>query len=817
MTDLVPTFTITAEENYDAAHIEYIDGITTYVGTSINACQNYQGMQWDPVHRNLMYMVTEYNPATPITNTTGHNLWDGAFLNVIGSAMDPGGQFNSSVGVKNIDTGDVTFYSNYNVANTVPAGIGGGGSDGTYRRNTRDFQAGGAGHSDANGPGMTDPYTGNFWVNSESCQLYCFRLSDNYSQVISPLYPKQHSLNNVTPVGFTDTGATNPWTFAKEIDYDGVTGNVYLYLLPRLLTAAEITADYLLEYATYIYPVPIADVPMAEYYQAYNREVFDHAGNMYVFTCAPVGGKNFALYKFHPPSAAAYPLAAVGGGFTDVTPWGPATGPNADGAAYTLLRNTDTENVESYAVVPLYLPVTDDLVLIEKFFPSEKTALSFDPADMFWSATYVHAPGGSPTFDHHSAFVTGYMTADWTPTDISGAAYAVVDAFEVNTYLGQSDYAYDIDYTTRWFFFLCTKMAAGVSDEKPRIVLVEYSFAYGSAPSVVQVIDEQQSDYKYWEYAPRDNNAYAPFDTVSTNVIAVSMQTAYNRSFGYPMWDIGIHDPLTDTFWWSGGSSDLDALTAIFCQFDSVFSKRMQDFSHVPGAGTDLAATPPFMKLALGPPGPPGPPVAGELTLRTWTATLAGHDFYFLRLGPDATLVYDDYSEEWVEWSDADLDTWRAQCGINWVGGEALATIYSSNIIAGDDTLGLLWFLDPNQPFDDSPDPDAEIQQIYFPRIIQGQVIKTGREVEPCYAVWLTTDMGAPAYGGAGVNLEISDDAGATYNDMSTITATTGKMSPEFAWYSLGQIGAPGRLFKITDDGAIARIDSFEMNDPADK
>jgi hypothetical protein len=93
----------------------------------------------------------------------------------------------------------------------------------------------------------------------------------------------------------------------------------------------------------------------------------------------------------------------------------------------------------------------------------------------------------------------------------------------------------------------------------------------------------------------------------------------------------------------------------------------------------------------------------------------------------------------------------------------------------------------------------------------------TGRENMPCYAVWLTTDMGAPAYVGAGVTLEISDDAGKSYDDMGTINVTTDANSPELAWYSLGQIEAPGRLFRITDDGAVARIDAMEMNDPDDK
>jgi hypothetical protein len=76
--------------------------------------------------------------------------------------------------------------------------------------------------------------------------------------------------------------------------------------------------------------------------------------------------------------------------------------------------------------------------------------------------------------------------------------------------------------------------------------------------------------------------------------------------------------------------------------------------------------------------------------------------------------------------------------------------------------------------------------------------------------------MGEPAYPGAAVRLEISDDAGATFDDMGSVGITDSANYPELAWYSLGQIEAPGRLFKITDDGAIARIDGLEMNDPDD-
>jgi hypothetical protein len=172
-----------------------------------------------------------------------------------------------------------------------------------------------------------------------------------------------------------------------------------------------------------------------------------------------------------------------------------------------------------------------------------------------------------------------------------------------------------------------------------------------------------------------------------------------------------------------------------------------------------------------------------------------------------------------MDWDAFDEIYWPVNCGFNWVDGQGAIGpdgIFGSNVLVGDDTYPLIYFLDPELPYDENPESLDPTVAIYFERVLQGQVIQTGREVQPCYAVWLTTDMGAPAYVGAGVKLEISDDAGNTYDDMGTVDVTPGEFNPEISWYSLGQIAAPGRLFRITDDGAVARIDSFEMNDPDD-
>jgi hypothetical protein len=208
--------------------------------------------------------------------------------------------------------------------------------------------------------------------------------------------------------------------------------------------------------------------------------------------------------------------------------------------------------------------------------------------------------------------------------------------------------------------------------------------------------------------------------------------------------------------------------------------------------------------------------------VRAWTFTLDGHDFYVLRLGNSKTLVYDVYSEQWMDWDAFNEVYWPVNIGINWSGGVGLVDPdgdpWGSNVVVGDDTLGLLWFLNPEQQWDESYDGPLDPEQSrFFERVTMGQVAIRGRENLPCYAVWLTTDMGSPAYIGAGVKLEISDDAGHTFDDMGTVTVELDAQAPQLSWESLGQIEAPGRLFRITDDGAVFRIDGMEMNDPDDE
>lgn len=204
--------------------------------------------------------------------------------------------------------------------------------------------------------------------------------------------------------------------------------------------------------------------------------------------------------------------------------------------------------------------------------------------------------------------------------------------------------------------------------------------------------------------------------------------------------------------------------------------------------------------------------------LRVWTFTLDGHDFFVIRLGDDETLLYDVYSEQWVQWDSKDSGAWRPNVGMTWIGAQALADQYGSAVVAGDDTFGLLWFLDPEQAYDDAPDPARGRQEIEFERIVTAQALASGRQYVPCYAVFLDGDN----YGLSGTEftpsivLEFSDDQGRNF-----ITAEALPVNPDptvdnpYSWYSLGQFGSPGRIFRWTDNGVMTRIDSASMNDDA--
>lgn len=203
--------------------------------------------------------------------------------------------------------------------------------------------------------------------------------------------------------------------------------------------------------------------------------------------------------------------------------------------------------------------------------------------------------------------------------------------------------------------------------------------------------------------------------------------------------------------------------------------------------------------------------------VRAFRMTLDGHEYYVLKLGDDETLVYDTFSQQWSEYGEKDSLSarWRVNYAINWLGSGTQQKTYGSNILLGDDTYGTLYFADPEYPYDEPAIAAREREP--FLRVATGQVTVRGASLRPCFNAILTGSFGK-VYNDTmtAVTLETSDDAGMSYVNHGTVTVPARDYAARVEWLSLGSMNAPGRIFRITDTGALARIDDLVINDGSD-
>ena len=211
------------------------------------------------------------------------------------------------------------------------------------------------------------------------------------------------------------------------------------------------------------------------------------------------------------------------------------------------------------------------------------------------------------------------------------------------------------------------------------------------------------------------------------------------------------------------------------------------------------------------------PPEVGELRILTWAFTLDDHDFLVIQLSSE-TLVYDFFSEKWYTWgSGIEADGWRAVRGQNWNANlgaimPGLGGAGQSNVVCGDEETGALYFLDPGLAEDDLFDGTPGQQ---FSRVITGQLALRGHSYVSCPAVELTGSGGdaAGSIADSTVSLTISDDKGHSYWSAGSLLVDSGVYDVTLAWRSLGSFTGPGRLFRVTDYGALTRVDGLDIPD----
>lgn len=206
---------------------------------------------------------------------------------------------------------------------------------------------------------------------------------------------------------------------------------------------------------------------------------------------------------------------------------------------------------------------------------------------------------------------------------------------------------------------------------------------------------------------------------------------------------------------------------------------------------------------------------SGDPKVIAWTFTLDGHEFYVLGL-PDETLVYDVQAQTWMVWGSGNSNVWKALYGIDWIAdiGDIVSNFANSsqvsNVLVGDNVNGALYFLQPEMAMDDDNDGADQTQ---FERVVYGQIPHRGRDYLPVAAVILEGSIGrlSGSVDDLTVNLQYSDDGGDNFNTTGAITTTSGDHDQWLEWRSLGSLRSPGRLFKVTDYGALTRIDGLDL------
>jgi hypothetical protein len=182
---------------------------------------------------------------------------------------------------------------------------------------------------------------------------------------------------------------------------------------------------------------------------------------------------------------------------------------------------------------------------------------------------------------------------------------------------------------------------------------------------------------------------------------------------------------------------------------------------------------------------------------RAWAYALDGHTFYVLTIGTQGTFAFDVSTQTWCQFQTYGRETWRAHLGTQSDG---------SLIVAGDDTTGQLWRLDPEASTDDG---EPIIRELTGAVPVIGKPVRCNN-----FHVRVSTGHVKPGLIPK-LMLTISDDEGQTWDDWRYIELPpTGVYNFLAAEWGLGLMREPGRVFKLrmTDD-CVARISYSRINE----
>ena len=179
---------------------------------------------------------------------------------------------------------------------------------------------------------------------------------------------------------------------------------------------------------------------------------------------------------------------------------------------------------------------------------------------------------------------------------------------------------------------------------------------------------------------------------------------------------------------------------------------------------------------------------------RAWGFTLDQHPFYVLHLGSEGTFVFDALTSQWAEWGTEGYVGWNAENGVEW----------NNQVYYGDNEGPTLWRMDPESFLDD------DFRTIT--RIVTGGIPATGRQTirTGMFVLSMTKQSDIDTLSDPYVKLSISDDGGKTFRDLNVLTFDDSE-TQDLSWRSLGVIKAPGRVFRIEDQGGLVTISGADL------
>lgn len=189
-----------------------------------------------------------------------------------------------------------------------------------------------------------------------------------------------------------------------------------------------------------------------------------------------------------------------------------------------------------------------------------------------------------------------------------------------------------------------------------------------------------------------------------------------------------------------------------------------------------------------------------NLLNRSWSFVLDGHTFYAITLGEQGTFVYDQTTQQWAKWQTTGLSSWNMEIG----------TVWKGRVLGADQANPTIWEMDPDSAIDDEYKP--------ITRVATGGYPVRGRDQPANYAYRITASVGAPEVPLTApatiptVQLTYSDNQGKTFQDAGTIDMPVGDFVKQLQWLSLGSMQQPGRIFNITDTGAMVRLDGSDAD-----